>query len=171
MAEETKPAEPVKKSKLKLFIIIGVVLVVLAGGGTAALLMFGGGGKKAEAAEGKEDEGGHGGEKGEGKAGESLVSFDTFVVNLADPKGDRFLKATIRAVLSDPEVATELQKDELTRTRVRDRIISVLTSKSFEEVASPGGKDALRQQLLREINQSLPDDVVSEVLFVEFVVQ
>ena len=109
--------------------------------------------------------------KGEGKPGESLVSFDTFVVNLADPKGDRFLKATLRAVLSDPEVAAELQKDELTRTRVRDRIISVLTSKSFEEVASPGGKDSLRQQLLREINQSLPDDVVSEVLFVEFVVQ
>lgn len=170
MSEETKPAENKQKSKLKLFIIIGVALVVLAGGGTAALLMFGGGGKKAEAAEGKDGEGKHGG-PGDGKPGESLVSFDTFVVNLADPKGDRFLKATLRAVLSDPEVAAELQKDELTRTRVRDRIISVLTSKSFEEISSPGGKDSLRQQLLREINQSLPDDVVSEVLFVEFVVQ
>ena len=154
-------------SGLTPFLVAGVALVVLAGGGTAAMLMFGGGGRKAEAAAVQARPGGSGG----GQAAESLVSFETFVVNLADPGGDRFLKATIRAVLSDPQVAEELQRDELTRSRVRDRIISVLTSKTVEEVASPGGKDSLRQQLQREINQSLPDDVVSEVLFVEFVVQ
>jgi len=154
-------------SRLSPFLVAGVALVVLAGGGTAAMLMLGSGGRKAEAAAVQARPGGSGG----GQAAESLVSFETFVVNLADPGGDRFLKATIRAVLSDPQVAEELQRDELTRSRVRDRIISVLTSKTVEDVASPGGKDSLRQQLQREINQSLPDDVVSEVLFVEFVVQ
>ena len=155
-------------SRLSPFLVAGVALVVLAGGGTAAMLMLGGGsGRKAGAAAVQAGQDGSGG----GPVVESLVPFDTFVVNLADPGGDRFLKATIRAVLSDPQVAEELQRDELTRSRVRDRIISVLTSKTVEDVASPGGKDSLRQQLQREINQSLPDDVVSEVLFVEFVVQ
>jgi flagellar FliL protein len=166
IATETK-RELERKSRLESLLVAGAVLVILAGGGTAVVLMLGGGGKRAEAANGNTG----GSERSGASVVESLVSFDTFVVNLADPVGDRFLKATIRAVLSDPDTARELQQDELTRSRVRDRIISVLTSRTFEEVTSPGGKDTLRQQLLREINQSLPDDVVSEVLFVEFVVQ
>lgn len=167
MPRETATAAGRGTRRLTPWLIAGAALVVLAGGGTAAMLMLGGGGRKAEAAAVEAGQGGFGG----GPAVESLVAFETFVVNLADPGGDRLLKATIRAVLSDPEAAEELQRDELTRARVRDRIISILTSKTVEDVASPGGKDSLRQQLQREINQSLPDDVVTEVLFVEFVVQ
>lgn len=166
MSSESGTADD-RTGRLAVFLIAGAALVLLAGGGTAAILMFGGGGKGAVAVERAAGMGGPGGVR----AAESLVSFETFLVNLADPGGDRFLKATIRAVLSDPEVAEELQRDELTRSRVRDRIISVLTSRTVEDVANPGGKDSLRQQLLREINEALPDDVVTEVLFVEFVVQ
>jgi flagellar FliL protein len=166
VSHETRSAKGSKR-RLGTLLLVAAGLAVLAGGGTAAVLMLGGGGRKAGAA----DAGSGGGGRGADRTVESLVAFDTFVVNLADPGGDRFLKATLRAVLSDADLARELQRDELTRARVRDRIISVLSAKTFEEVTRPGGKDSLRQQLLREINQSLPDDAVSEVLFVEFVVQ
>jgi len=170
IAAETKRA-PGQRSRFESLLVVGAALLILAGGGTAAVLILGGGGGRAAAAAGSRGGGAGSGTRAGAPAVESLVSFDSFVVNLADPVGDRFLKATIRAVLNDPDIARELQRDELTRSRVRDRIISVLTSKTFEEVTGPGGKDSLRQQLQREINQSLPDDVVSEVLFVEFVVQ
>ncbi len=102
---------------------------------------------------------------------EVLVSLDTFLVNLADPRGDRFLKATIRAVLDDSELADELQGDDLLRTRVRDRVLSALAAKTFDEISTPGGREALREQLRGEINRALPDDAVTEVLFVDFVAQ
>jgi flagellar FliL protein len=166
VSHETRSAKGSKR-RLGTLLLVAAGFAVLAGGGTAAVLTLGGSGQKSGAA----DAGADGGGRDTDRTVESLVSFDSFVVNLADPGGDRFLKATLRAVLNDADLARELQRDELTRARVRDRIISVLSAKTFEEVTRPGGKDSLRQQLQREINQSLPDDAVSEVLFVEFVVQ
>lgn len=160
LAGPSSPAEGRSDRRRRVLILVAV-LVLLAAGGAAAVLRLGGG-KPAEAA---------GGSGSEERAVRSLVAFDSFVVNLADPYAERYLKATIRAVLDDPELARELQRDELLRARVRDRIISVLTSKTSEQVTAPGGKDSLRQQLQREINQALPDDAVSEVLFVDFIVQ
>lgn len=100
-----------------------------------------------------------------------LVSLDTFLVNLADPRGDRYLKATLHVALDDPELAAELRTDELLRSRVRDRVLAALAAKTFDEISTPAGREALRGQLRRVIDEALPDDVVSEVLFVEFVAQ
>jgi flagellar FliL protein len=146
--------------RVPLLFFAGALLAVAAAGGTTALLLRGGAGV-AEAP----------GARSVALASPSLVAFDAFVVNLADPGVERYLRASVRAVVSDPRLARELQRDELTRARVRDRILSALSAKSFEEVTRPGARDALRDKLRREINRTLPDDGVAEVLFVEFVAQ
>jgi flagellar FliL protein len=146
--------------RVPLLFLAGALLAVAAAGGTAALLLRGGaGGAEAQAA------------AAGAPAAASLVAFDAFVVNLADPGVERYLRASVRAVVSDPRLARELQRDELTRARVRDRILSVLSARSYEEMTRPGARDALRDELRREINRTLPDDGVAEVLFVEFVAQ
>lgn len=185
MAEEKTEK---KKSNKLIFIIIGAL--VLAGGGAGAFFMFGKGeeegGKKKPAAEKAEKKGGHGAEKkassgghggghGGGEEGvmegDQLIPFDSFIVNLADPRGDRFLKATISCVIEDPEIASEVQHDRLLSTRIRDKVIQVLSSKTFEDISSTSGKETLRTELAQHINKTLPNDAVKEVLFTEFIVQ
>lgn len=146
--------------RIPLLVLAGALLALAAVGGTAALLLRGGAGRaEAQAA------------RTGAPASASLVAFDAFVVNLADPGVERYLRASVRAVVSDPRLARELQRDELTRARARDRILTALSAKTFEEVTRPGARDALRDELRREINRTLPDDGVAEVLFVEFVAQ
>lgn len=167
MADEKKDkAEGKKKSgKLMLFVIIGVVVVV-AGGAGAGAMMFLGGGSDAQAATAN-------GETAPPppKVTESILSFDTFIVNLADQGKDRFMKATIRAVVTDPDLEGMVNADPLMKARIRDRIISILSSRAFSDVNSQMGKESLRREIAVELNQLFPEDPVKEILFAEFVVQ
>ena len=156
--------------KLMSLLIVALVAGLAAGGGVAAVLFFGGGSHKAEAAP-EAAAGEHGGKTDEAKAVSAVILFEPFVVNLADPAGNRYLKLTLRTVVNDAQVAAAFEKDELTKARVRDRIISVLTSKMLQDIGNPSGKEALRRELTKEINTVLPHDAVQEVLFADFAVQ
>ncbi len=168
MADEKKDQateEQPKKSRKMLFIIIAVVVVLLAAGGGVAAVFLLGGGKEAAAAEADA------GKEKQQQEKLILVPLDTFIVNLADPKGDRFMKATIRLTTDDPELEQKIQSDPVLKARIRDRVLSILSSKTFQDVNNPVGKESLRRELQRELNQVLPEDSIKEVLFVEFIVQ
>ncbi len=161
-AKDEKEQAPKKKRGRLLKILLMVAAAgVLAGGGIATVMVLGGG-RKA-----------HAETKTPPKKADpaAMIPFESFVVNLADPRGDRFLRLTLRAVVSDPAVAETFKIDELTKARVRDRIISVLTAKTYQDISSPAGKDSLRRELLHEMNGLLPNDAIQEVLFVDFAVQ
>jgi flagellar FliL protein len=183
MAEDTKDdGAKKKKSGGKGLIVIIVALLAAGGGVGAGIFLFGGGGKEAKAESGAKG-GGHGEKKAAAKhgggdgneegaaAGPAVVPFDPFIVNLADPKGDRFLKLGLRAVVNDATLVAAFRTDELLKARVRDRVISVLTSKSYADISSTAGKEGLRQELRSEMNSVLPEESIEEVLFVEFAVQ
>lgn len=159
MSASTRPSAG-SSGRITPLLVAGALVALAALGGAAALWARGGGAHGA-AGTARDAE----------PSSAALVAFENFVVNLADPGVEHYLKAGIRIVAADPDAALVLRADELTRARVRDRVISTLSSKHFEELTRPGGKDELRRQLRREINQALPDDLVSEVLFVEFTVQ
>ncbi|MDQ7007258.1 MAG: flagellar basal body-associated FliL family protein [Acidobacteriota bacterium] len=167
MADEKKEQEEQtpKKGKMGLIIIIAVAaLVVLGGGGAAMMFMMGG--SETPAAESETG-------AAPAKAEEQfyLATLDTFVVNLADPKGDRFMKATLRVVVTDPSLGDRIRSDDLFRARLRDKTLSILSSKQFKDVSSPLGKESLRRELTREFSQIFPPGSVKEVLFVEFIIQ
>ncbi len=168
MADDKKKKdgeEEPKKSKKKLFIIGGAALVLAAGAGVGVAVMMGGGGKEAQASEVAKAE------ESVATESETLISLETFVANLADPKGDRFIKVTMRGVFSDEAQANRIISDDLVKSRVRDRFITVLSSKTFADVSSPIGKESLRRELVRELNKALGAEVTREILFIEFVVQ
>ncbi len=168
MAEEKKAGEAQEevKSKKMMFIIIGLVaLVLLGGGGAAAVMLMGGETPTPDSAAEQAD-------AVEAPADQSyLVNLDSFVCNLADPKGDRFMKATLRVVVSEESLTERIRTDDLFRTRLRDKALSVLSSKRFQDVNNPLGKESLRRELVREFDQIFPPGTVKEVLFVEFVIQ
>jgi len=161
-------AAPKKKGKGLLFIIAGVVLVAAAGGGFFLLRPK----AKSEGAAAAAEHGGGGhGEAAKAPEARGVVSLEPFIVNLADAEGDRYIKCTMRIVLDSREAAEAVRADELSVTKIRDRMLTLLSSKSYGQVASAEGKETLRQEIQKQIDPVLATGKVSEVYYTEFIVQ
>jgi len=161
--DESAPAK--KRSKLPL---IASAVVLLAGGGAAAwylgVLPFGGGKKHAEATAAVE-EGGHGkADKGPGP----ILPLETFIANLADEGGSRYLKATFQIEFLGATVPPDVNAH---LPQIRDLLLTLLSSKTFDEVRTAEGKQQLREEIIARVNQVLDRDVVKAVYFTEFIVQ
>ncbi len=127
--------------------------------------------KAEDHGEAKPAEGGHGeakGGHGEGKPAptESLVSIPTFVVNLADPSGRRYLKLTM-----DLEVKGSGEPVQAAMSKIRDALLLLLSSKTVDELAGVEGKITLRKDIADRVNQALGKPVVLRVYFTDFVIQ
>lgn len=109
-----------------------------------------------------------GGESIEGRHIGKIIALDSFVVNISDRERDRYLKLKTELELSMPELSDELDQR---MPQIRDLIISLLGSKSFEEVRTIEGKNFLREEILLRINSLLVSGKVKRVFFTEFVVQ
>lgn len=97
-----------------------------------------------------------------------IYSLDTFIVNLAEETGNRYLRVTMDLELSDKSVEPEI-KERL--PQIRNALLMILPSKRIKDISTSQGKDALRQQIIDAINQLLPKGEVRNVYFTEFVIQ
>jgi flagellar FliL protein len=156
---ESQAPPPKKKGRSKL-LMIGLPLIVLLAGGGAGWWYFM---QPAAAAEGGEAEA-----KEESRPG--LVSFEPFVVNLADPGGRKFLRVAVQLLVPDESVAAELEEDELEISRVRSAILELLTTRSSAEINNVEGRAALKKAIA-ETAHEVGHLEVRDVLFKEFVVQ
>jgi flagellar FliL protein len=95
-------------------------------------------------------------------------ALDPFLLNLADLSGKRYLRATFEFEVSPPPGAEEMKAKT---SQIRDRIILVLTSKTFDEIRTTTGKGALREKILNELNPILTSGKARHIYFKEFVVQ
>ena len=114
-----------------------------------------------------------------------LFDVGTKVINLADPGGRRYLKVGIVLEFAPHDTAwysmaneqrAELQalfETEMGSKQpvIEDLVISIISSKSFEQVYTLEGKEGLRQEIINRINQLLPTQLVMYVYFNEYVVQ
>jgi flagellar FliL protein len=91
-----------------------------------------------------------------------------FLVNLADTDTARYLKVKVELELENELMAEEVEKK---LPQINDEIIMLLSSKTFEEVTTVAGKQALKQMMQRGINAKLKEGKVVNVYFTEFVVQ
>jgi flagellar protein FliL len=161
---------PAKKRSKLPFIVSAVVL--LAGGGAAAwylgFLPIGANGRHAVATAAVEEKGadGHGGkeEKGPGP----ILPLETFIANLADEGGSRYLKATFQIEFLGASVPPDVNGR---LPQIRDLLLTLLSSKTFDEVRTADGKQQLREEIIARVNQVLDRDVVKAVYFTEFIVQ
>ena len=150
-------AEP-KKSKKKLFLILGVVAVLvlgLAGGGA----MFYSSKKKAAAEAEAIEEGGESESASASKVSRrdpkvktAFVALDTFTVNLADRDADRYAQVQLSLELSD-EGATQLIKNFM--PVIRNNILLVLSHKMAAELLEKDGKIKLSEELKVEVARAL----------------
>ncbi len=167
---EAAPAEaPKKRSKLPL-ILSAVVLLAGAGAATwyLGMLPFGAKQRHAEATAAVEEGGAHGGKDAKAEIPAPILPLETFIANLSDEGGSRYLKATFQIEFQGtavpPEVTPRLPK-------IRDLLLTLLSSKSFDDVRTPEGKQQLREEIIARVNQVIERDVVKAVYFTEFIVQ
>lgn len=173
MAEEAEKSKEVKekgeespkKPMGKLLIIVGAVLVIGLAGFFGWTMFMKKGADDSHKAEVSETEKKHDVDK------ERIIfPLESFIVNLMDSAGTgkKYLKITMEL-----EVMGEAEKKKLEtyKTQLKDTILMLLSSRSFEEIYTVDGKLDLKQTLLARINQALGGNVVYKIYFTEFVVQ
>ena len=119
------------------------------------------------------------GQVSEGKASEGetpieqvtygfMFPLDPFIVNLREIGGTKFLKVSVSLKMSAPEVHLELRKNIL---KLRDSILFLLSSKSFEDIDSFQDKSKLEDEIMVRVNKFLTAGKVNGAYFTEFIVQ
>ncbi|MGE3974452.1 MAG: flagellar basal body-associated protein FliL [Bdellovibrionales bacterium] len=179
MAEQkaAAPAEPTaekpveaKAQKPILFIILSIVnMLVVAGVGVMLYL-----GKKKETAQPTiEDviEGEHHAQAHEGKQEEefigTMIPMETFLVNLAGSRGGKLAKVNMELEVDGAKVQEEIEKR---KPQIRDIIITLLSSKTYEQVSTKEGKEALREDVRDTVNSFLTKGKIKKIFFTEFIV-
>jgi len=120
-----------------------------------------------------------------------MVDMSTKIINLADTTGRRYIRLTVvlEFVPNPPIViATEEKTSEEATTVIDpnttflseietrmplmdDIVITLLSTKTYENLYTADGKESLRKEIMEAINERLPEYHVISVYFTEFVVQ
>lgn len=171
MADENGQ-EPKKKSGLMKWIILLILLLALGGGGYFAYLkFFAGNSDEKPAAEQTQQEAPaeEGAAGGAGVPGTGFtVTLPTFVVNLADPLGRRYLKLGIDVEVVSEEATAELNKKQ---PMVKDALILLLSSKTYQDLSSMESKILLKKEIVDRLNQIMGGSKVLQVYFTDMVIQ
>jgi len=98
-----------------------------------------------------------------------IVPLDPVIVNLSGSGGRRYLKAKINLEARDGDVK---KKIEAKSVQIKDRLISILSSKTLEDIEGLEGQESLRREIKDVVDVVLKvEDGVLQVYFTEFVVQ
>ena len=165
--KEQTPTEPAakpakKRGKGKLLIILIAVVLLLGGGGAAAFFALR---KPAAPAAGDAEP------KKEKKAPTGIVSFEPFVVNLADPGAKHFLRISVRLIVETEEEAKEIVENQVQLMRLRSAIVDLLTSQTSEHITSADGKTELKKEIAERATHVIEPIEVADVLFSDLIVQ
>jgi len=122
-----------------------------------------------------------------------MVNMSTKIINLADPSGRKYIRLTVVLEFAPEEAPADAKTAKSSgghgsgdsaaagndfETRIQSRmpvmddvVITLLSTKTFEELYTAEGKERLRQELMQAISQRLPEFHLLSVYFTEFVVQ
>ncbi len=106
-------------------------------------------------------------ENDEGKI-RPVHTLTTFVVNLADRGGSRYLRTTLDLELTD-EAAVEEVKQRL--PQIRNAVLMIIPSKTSKDIKTTEGKTAMRDEIMEQLNSFLKNGSVTNIYFTEFVIQ
>ncbi len=155
----TEAQEAAPKKKKGKFLIIIIALVVLLGGAAGAYFLFLNKPKEGQKVETSS--------KTHEVAGVNF-SLEPFVVNLVDAGGTKYLKVSIQIELSDAKL---MEKAKNRTPQLRDAIITLLTSKTSDELITAEGKILIKDEIKQRANQILGEGTVLNVYLTDFVMQ
>lgn len=98
----------------------------------------------------------------------TLVSVPQFLVNLSDPLGRRFIKMTISIEAPNPQIAAKVEKQMF---QIRDKIILLLSSKTYGDLAALDSKIFLKNEIVERINQVIAPDTIRQIYISDMIIQ
>lgn len=157
MATSTETVTPPAKGNKKIFIIIGVLALTLAGLGGGYFFMK----SKAAAA------------PVERKAEAPIfLPLEPFTVNLQPGGRNRFLHVSVTLQMADA-ASQALMTQYL--PEVRSRVLSTLSNREAESLATPEDKTRLSGEIMQSLSQSFgpntPKQNITRVIFITFMLQ
>jgi flagellar FliL protein len=154
MAENEQGSGPKGKGH-KLLLVLGIVLILCLNLLVAGKVFLGGKGGPSKSEKSTVEE-----------VGASL-SLEEFLVNVAG-SNDHYLKTTLALGLK--KGVTEKSLEEKIPL-IRDTILSILSSKSLEELSSERGRSGLKQEIKERLNKELGGEQIVKVYFTAFATQ
>jgi hypothetical protein len=114
-----------------------------------------------------------------------MVNMSTKIINLVDPTGHKYIRLTVVAEFApdDPEyqalpeeekaayLTTFQDKLNARMPIMDDTVITLLSTKTYEELYTADGKERLRAEIMNGLSSKLPDLHLLSIYFTEFVVQ
>jgi flagellar FliL protein len=160
-APASAPAKEGKKSRSKMFILIGAIVLAAAGGGGWYFM-----GHKAEPAEAAAHA------KPNPAAPPVFAQMDPFTVNLQADGGEQFLQTAFTLKVGSQ---ADVEAIKLYLPQVRSRVLLLLSSKRGAEIATVEGKKKLAEEIIVQLRQPFgkgtPPLDVTDVFFTAFVIQ
>ena len=150
-------------SSLKLLTVFSFVLIILAGGGFLAYSKF-----LASSSSPNQSQTHLSLSEEKNATRGSIFDLDTFIVNLLDDSGRRYLKLSIKLELSTEKLGEEIREK---MPEIQDSILILLSSKSYHDIADVAGKLRLRTEIIERINHTLTTGEVKKIYFTDFVIQ
>ena len=124
--------------------------------------------KELASAAKKKEEKGKEGKEGAGKEESLIIPLDTLIVNLSGSNGRRYLKVKINLDAKDGDVKKLIEAKSI---QIKDRLISILSSKTLEDIEGLEAQENLRKEVKDAVDVVLKAEGVLQVYFTEFVVQ
>ena len=156
-----------KKSSKRPVALIGVavILVLLVGGGVAGWTWL-----KSNSSGEIASSGDLSGPAVNPDAAPLTYTLNTYIVNLMGNSGmsNRYLKVGVLLGISDTAM---IQMVEKYKPLLDDAALILLSSKTYNDLATVEGKIVLKQEFISRMNQILGGNVVNKIYFSEFVVQ
>lgn len=178
---EGSEAQPKKKSKLKLILLITIpVLILLIGGGIAAYFMFSSSEEHPAETEQQQASGGQNPNEQTAKSAEAVAgderpentyfqALPEMMVNL-NSKDNRVSYLKFQATL---EIANQQEVEKLNKVmpRILDTIQVYVRELTVNDLKSSLGIEKLRQELLKRIALIAKDVKIYDILFPEMLTQ
>jgi len=152
MAENETEAPPKTRKKGKTIILISLIVFLAAGGTGGTYFFFF---KKPAKAEKKPPKMG------------PVTSLESFVVNLNEPGGNRYLKITLDIETEKPLT----DESKLFLPRLRDRIIIYLSELTIPKALNPQTKPEIKKRVQEIGNSIFGKGALVGVYFKEYVMQ
>lgn len=166
--EEEKPEKSGGNNLILIIIVVLLVLLLIVGGVVAYLMLSGDDEENPEAVKQEKVEKKKSHKKVDDLTVGPMYPLDKFTVNLLSQNGSRYLVAKIDLEQENPEMTPELDTKV---SLIRDIIISILSSKTVEEISTPKGKEKLKEEIIDQINKYLEDGEVKRIYFTNFIIQ
>ncbi len=97
-----------------------------------------------------------------------IYSITPFVINLAGSGGKRFLRVKMDLELKDQAIFEQVHAQF---PRVKDKILTILSAKKFEDINTVEGKNKLRAEVAAAVDALLSKGAVTNVYLTDFVVE